>query len=124
MPHSNSHLPALEGRTLLDELNHRIKNELASVINPATATAMAMPVPPVIGRMRRLRLTRMADPTPPPTTAATTSPPIDDTAPGAFWSVMKTNWEGPAAPRSRTGAPVSGPNGTCLSGSISELTIH
>ena len=41
MPHSNSHLPALEGRTLLDELNHRIKNELASVINPATATAMA-----------------------------------------------------------------------------------
>ena len=33
MPHSNSHLPALEGRTLLDELNHRIKNELASVIN-------------------------------------------------------------------------------------------
>ena len=33
MAHSNSHLPALEGRTLLDELNHRIKNELASVIN-------------------------------------------------------------------------------------------
>ena len=33
MPHSISHLPALEGRTLLDELNHRIKNELASVIN-------------------------------------------------------------------------------------------
>ena len=33
MRHSNSHLPALEGRTLLDELNHRIKNELASVIN-------------------------------------------------------------------------------------------
>jgi hypothetical protein len=28
-----SHPPALEGRTLLDELNHRIKNELASVIN-------------------------------------------------------------------------------------------
>src|SRR5215831_10444803 len=27
------HPPALEGRTLLDELNHRIKNELASVIN-------------------------------------------------------------------------------------------
>jgi two-component sensor histidine kinase len=27
------HLPVLEGRTLLDELNHRIKNELASVIN-------------------------------------------------------------------------------------------
>jgi two-component sensor histidine kinase len=28
--------PALEGRTLLDELNHRIKNELASVINFVT----------------------------------------------------------------------------------------
>ena len=33
MPHSIPHPPALEGRTLLDELNHRIKNELASVIN-------------------------------------------------------------------------------------------
>ena len=33
MPRSISHSPALEGRTLLDELNHRIKNELASVIN-------------------------------------------------------------------------------------------
>jgi two-component sensor histidine kinase len=33
VPHSISHSPALEGRTLLDELNHRIKNELASVIN-------------------------------------------------------------------------------------------
>jgi two-component sensor histidine kinase len=33
VPHSISHPPALEGRTLLDELNHRIKNELASVIN-------------------------------------------------------------------------------------------
>ena len=33
MPHSISHPPALEGRTLLDELNHRIKNELGSVIN-------------------------------------------------------------------------------------------
>jgi two-component sensor histidine kinase len=33
MPHSISHLPALEGQTLLDELNHRIKNELASIIN-------------------------------------------------------------------------------------------
>jgi two-component sensor histidine kinase len=31
VPHS--HPPALEGRTLLDELNHRIKNELASIIN-------------------------------------------------------------------------------------------
>ena len=33
MPHSILHPPALEGRTLLDELNHRIKSELASVIN-------------------------------------------------------------------------------------------
>jgi two-component sensor histidine kinase len=33
VPHDISHPPALEGRTLLDELNHRIKNELASVIN-------------------------------------------------------------------------------------------
>ena len=33
MPHSISDPSALEGRTLLDELNHRIKNELASVIN-------------------------------------------------------------------------------------------
>jgi two-component sensor histidine kinase len=33
VPHSLAHPPALEGRTLLDELNHRIKNELASVIN-------------------------------------------------------------------------------------------
>ena len=33
MPHSIPYPPALEGRTLLDELNHRIKNELASVIN-------------------------------------------------------------------------------------------
>jgi two-component sensor histidine kinase len=33
VPHAISHPPALEGRTLLDELNHRIKNELASVIN-------------------------------------------------------------------------------------------
>jgi two-component sensor histidine kinase len=33
VPHSISHPPALEERTLLDELNHRIKNELASVIN-------------------------------------------------------------------------------------------
>jgi two-component sensor histidine kinase len=31
--HATPHPPALEGRTLLDELNHRIKNELASVIN-------------------------------------------------------------------------------------------
>jgi two-component sensor histidine kinase len=33
LPHSISHSSALEGRTLLDELNHRIKNELSSVIN-------------------------------------------------------------------------------------------
>ena len=33
MPVSLPYMPALEGRTLLDELNHRIKNELASVIN-------------------------------------------------------------------------------------------
>ena len=33
MPHPIPHPPALEGRILLDELNHRIKNELASVIN-------------------------------------------------------------------------------------------
>jgi two-component sensor histidine kinase len=33
VPHSISDPSALEGRTLLDELNHRIKNELASVIN-------------------------------------------------------------------------------------------
>ena len=32
--------PALEGRTLLDELNHRIKNELASVINLVTFKAV------------------------------------------------------------------------------------
>jgi two-component sensor histidine kinase len=32
--------PALEGRTLLDELNHRIKNELASVINLVTFRAV------------------------------------------------------------------------------------
>jgi two-component sensor histidine kinase len=32
--------PALEGRTLLEELNHRIKNELASVINLVTFKAV------------------------------------------------------------------------------------
>ena len=36
MPDSLPYTPALEGRTLLDELNHRIKNELASVINLVT----------------------------------------------------------------------------------------
>ena len=40
MPNSPSHTPALEGRTLLDELNHRIKNELASVINLVTYKAV------------------------------------------------------------------------------------
>jgi len=40
LPHSISHPPALEGRTLLDELNHRIKNELASVINLVTFEAV------------------------------------------------------------------------------------
>jgi two-component sensor histidine kinase len=33
VPHAISHPPALEERTLLDELSHRIRNELASVIN-------------------------------------------------------------------------------------------
>ena len=33
MPHSSSHALAPEARTLLDELNHRFKNELASIIN-------------------------------------------------------------------------------------------
>ena len=33
MRHSAPHPPALQERTLLDELNHRIKSELASVIN-------------------------------------------------------------------------------------------
>jgi two-component sensor histidine kinase len=33
VPHPIPLPPALEGQTLLDELNHRIKNELASVIN-------------------------------------------------------------------------------------------
>ena len=34
------YVPALEGRTVLDELNHRIKNELASVINLVTFKAV------------------------------------------------------------------------------------
>ena len=57
----------------------------------AMAMAMAMAVATVIGRMRRLRLTPMADPTPPPTTAATTCLHTGDMAPGAFWSVMETD---------------------------------
>jgi two-component sensor histidine kinase len=40
VPDSRPCTPALEGRTLLDELNHRIKNELASVINLVTFKAV------------------------------------------------------------------------------------
>jgi two-component sensor histidine kinase len=40
MPSSLPFTPALEGRTLLDELNHRIKNEFASVINLVTFKAV------------------------------------------------------------------------------------
>ncbi len=40
MSDSPPYPPALEGRTLLDELNHRIKNELASVINLVTFKAV------------------------------------------------------------------------------------
>src|SRR6476660_10183156 len=40
VPDSLPYTPALEGRTLLDELNHRIKNELASVINFVTFKAV------------------------------------------------------------------------------------
>ena len=40
MPNPLLYLPALEGRTLLDELNHRIKNELASVINHVSFKAI------------------------------------------------------------------------------------
>jgi two-component sensor histidine kinase len=40
VPDSKPHTPALEGRTLLDELNHRIKNEFASVINLVTFKAV------------------------------------------------------------------------------------
>jgi two-component sensor histidine kinase len=40
VPDSLPYTPALEGRTLLDELNHRIKNELASVINLVTFRAV------------------------------------------------------------------------------------
>jgi two-component sensor histidine kinase len=40
VPNSLPYTPALEGRTLLDELNHRIKNELASVINLVTFKAV------------------------------------------------------------------------------------
>jgi two-component sensor histidine kinase len=40
VPDSLPYTPALEGRTLLDELNHRIKNDLASVINLVTFKAV------------------------------------------------------------------------------------
>ena len=40
MPVSLPHPPALEGRILLDELNHRIKNEFASLINLVTFKAV------------------------------------------------------------------------------------
>src|SRR3984893_8299055 len=40
MPASLPYTPTLEGRTLLDELNHRIKNEFASVINLVTFKAV------------------------------------------------------------------------------------
>jgi two-component sensor histidine kinase len=40
VPDSLPCTPALEGRTLLDELNHRIKNELASLINLVTFKAV------------------------------------------------------------------------------------
>ena len=77
--------------------------------------------PPI--RRRRLRLTPMAEPMPLPTTAATTSPHIGDTAPGAFWSVMKTNWANALwRPGLAPGRLSFGPSGTCLSGSILELT--
>jgi two-component sensor histidine kinase len=38
--HPTPHPPALEGQTLLDELNHRIKNELASIINVVSFKAV------------------------------------------------------------------------------------
>ena len=40
MPDSLPYIPAQKGRTLLDELNHRIKNELASIINLITFKAV------------------------------------------------------------------------------------
>jgi two-component sensor histidine kinase len=40
VPDTLPYAPALEGRTLLDELNHRIKNEFASVINLVTFKAV------------------------------------------------------------------------------------
>jgi two-component sensor histidine kinase len=40
VPNPTPDIPALAGRTLLDELNHRIKNELASIINLVTFKAV------------------------------------------------------------------------------------
>jgi two-component sensor histidine kinase len=40
VPDSLPYTPALEGRTLLDELNHRIKNEFVSIINLVTFKAV------------------------------------------------------------------------------------
>lgn len=40
MPDPLRYMPALDGRTLLDELNHRIKNEFAAVINFVTFKAV------------------------------------------------------------------------------------
>jgi two-component sensor histidine kinase len=40
VPDPLRYMPALDGRTLLDELNHRIKNELAAVINFVTFKAV------------------------------------------------------------------------------------
>lgn len=40
MPDPLPYTPALDGRTLLDELNHRVKNEFASVINLVTFKAV------------------------------------------------------------------------------------
>ena len=58
-----------------------------ATVTPATVTAMATGT----DVMPRRLLTPMADPTLPLTTAAPTSPPIGDTATGAFWSVMETD---------------------------------
>src|SRR5262249_14433298 len=62
-----------------------------ATVTSATEAAMTMAVATVTGLMRQLRRTPMADPTPPLTTAATTSPPIGDTATGAFRSVTETD---------------------------------
>ena len=58
------------------------------IVTPSMAMAVATGTPM---RRRRRRLTPMAEPMPLPTMAATTSPHTGDTAPGVFWSVMKTD---------------------------------